>query len=131
ESNNDGLNRIATRFFNEFRKLSTDPASTAIRASVRESSAQLASDINRMDRELKDVAHNIDNRIEGYVREVNAFAKEIRDLNLMIEKAELGGGSAADLYDKRDLAMKKLGAMADISTSKDQNGRVTVTMAGK
>ena len=38
ESNNDGVNRLATRFFNEFRKLSTDPASTAIRATVREAS---------------------------------------------------------------------------------------------
>lgn len=131
ESNNDGLNRIATRFFNEFRKLSTDPASTAIRASVRESSAQLTADVNRMDKELKDVARNIDNRIEGYVREVNSLAKEIRDLNLLIEKAQMGGGQSPDLLDKRDLALKRLGAMADISTSTDNNGRVTVTMAGK
>ncbi len=131
ESNNDGLNRLATRFFNEFRKLSTDPGNTAIRASVRESSAQLTSDINRMDRELTEVAKNIDDRIEGYVRDLNALAKEVRDLNLMIEKAELGGGSAPDLQDKRDLALKRLGAMADISTNKDQNGRITVTLAGK
>ena len=45
-------------------------------------------------------------------------------------RAELGGGEAPDLHDKRDLALKKLGAMADISTSKDNNGRVTVTLAG-
>jgi len=107
------------------------PANTAIRASVREASAQLTSDINRMDHELKEVAINIDNRIEGYVRDINSLSKEIRDLNLMIDRAELGGAVAPDLHDKRDLALKKLGAMADISTSKDQNGRVTVTMAGK
>lgn len=130
ESNNDGVNRLATRFFNEFRKLSTDPASTAIRASVREASDSLCSEVRRMDHELKGVAKNIDDRIEGYVREVNAAAKEIRDLNMDIEKAELGGGSAPDLHDKRDLALKKLGAIADISTSRDNNGRVTVTMAG-
>jgi flagellar hook-associated protein 1 FlgK len=131
ESNNDGLNRLATRFFNEFRKLSTDPSNTAIRASVRESSVQLASDVNRMDRELKEVGKNIDTRLEGYVRDVNALSHEVRDLNIMIEKAEMGGGSAPDLHDKRDLALKKLGAMADISTNRDNNGRVTVTLAGK
>lgn len=131
ESNNDGLNRLATRFFNEFRKLSTDPANTAIRASVRESSTQLAYDVNRMDRELKEVTHNIDNRIEGYVRDLNALSHEVRDLNLMIDRAEMGGGSAPDLHDKRDLALRKLGAMADISTNTDQNGRITVTLAGK
>ena len=131
ESNNDGLNRLATRFFNEFRKLSTDTGNTAIRAAVRESSAQLAADVNRMDHELKEVSRNIDNRIEGYVRDINASAKEIRDLNLLIQKAEMAGGSAPDLHDKRDLALKKLGAMADISTSTDESGRVSVTLAGK
>jgi flagellar hook-associated protein 1 len=131
ESNNDGLNRLATRFFNEFRKLSTDPGNTAVRASVREASQQLAGEVRRMDHELKEVTKNIDDRIEGYVREVNALAKEIRDLNIDIDKAELGGGEAPDLHDKRDLALKKLGAMADISTSKDNSGRVTVTLAGQ
>ncbi|MGE3261631.1 MAG: flagellar hook-associated protein FlgK [Bacteriovoracia bacterium] len=131
ESNNDGLNRLATRFFNEFRQLSTDPSNPAIRAAVRESSSQLSSDINRMDRELKEVSHNIDARLEGYVREVNSLAREVRDLNLLIQKSELGGGEAPDLHDKQDLALKKLGALADISTSKDNNGRVTVTLAGQ
>jgi flagellar hook-associated protein 1 FlgK len=131
ESNNDGLNRLATRFFNEFRKLSTDPANTAIRASVREASSQLTGEVRRMDGELREVAKNIDDRIEGYTRELNALAKEVRDLNIDIDKAELGGGSAPDLHDKRDLALKKLGAMADISTSKDNNGRVTVTLCGQ
>jgi flagellar hook-associated protein 1 FlgK len=128
EANNDGLNRLATKFFNEFRKLSSDPSNEAIRASVREASRQLVGDINRMDRSLKDVQANIDTKIEGYVREVNGMAKEIRDLNLLIERSEMEGSSAADLQDKRDLALKKLGAMTDISVSKDKSNKVIVTM---
>ncbi len=131
ESNNDGLNRLATRFFNEFRKLSTDPSNVAIRSSVREASMQLTSDLSRMDNELREVANNIDTRIEGYVRDLNALAVEVRDLNLAVERAELGGGTAPDLHDKRDLALKRLGAMADISSSRDNSGRVTVTLAGQ
>jgi flagellar hook-associated protein 1 FlgK len=130
ESNNDGLNRIATRFFNEFRQLSTDPSNPAIRSAVRESSVQLTSDLNRMDRELKEVSRNIDARLDGYVGEVNSLCREVRDLNLLIEKSELDGGEAPDLHDKRDLAVKKLGALADISTNTDNSGRVTITMAG-
>lgn len=131
ESNSDGLNRLATRFFNEFRQLSTDPQNEAIRASVRESSRQLTADVNRMDRSLKEVQSNIDSRIEGYVREVNSLSKEVRDLNLLIQKTENQGSSAPDLQDKRDLALKRLGSMADISVGKDNNGRVTVTLAGQ
>ena len=131
EANNDGLNRIATRFFNEFRKLSTDPTNTAIRSAVRESSDQLVGDLKRMDSELKSVTRNIDTRIEGYVRELNSLAVEVRDLNLHIEKAEMDGSPASDLQDRRDLALKKLGAMADISTHQDKSGRITVTLAGQ
>lgn len=131
ESNNDGLNRLATKLFNEFRQLSAEPANTAVRASVRESSMQLVGDFKRMDHELKDIAKNIDARIEGYVREVNSLAREVRDLNLAIERAELDGGEAPDLHDKRDLAVKRLGTMADISTNKDNSGRITVTFANQ
>lgn len=130
ESNSDGLNRLATRFFNEFRKLSTDPGNSAIRASVREASTQLVSDMRRMSGSIREVEKNIDDRISGYVREVNALAKEVRDLNDAITRAEGGGGSAPDLQDKRDLALKRLGAMGQISVSQDNNGRVVVTMEG-
>lgn len=130
ESNSDGLNRLASKFFNEFRKLSSDPANEAIRSSVRESSNQLVADVRRMDRSLKEVQRNIDNRIAGYVTEINSTAKEIRDLNLLIERGEMEGSSMADLCDQRDVALKKLGAMADISVSKDERNKVTVTMAG-
>lgn len=130
ENNSEGINQLTTKFFNEFRKLSTDPGNAAIRASVRESSNQLVDDIKRVSRSLKEVQKNIDDRVGGYVRDVNALAAEIRDLNLLIDRAEAGGGSAPDLHDKRDLAMRKLGAMADVTAGKDQNGRVTITMAG-
>ncbi len=130
ESNSDGLNRLATKFFNEFRKLSTDPGNAAIRASVREASTQLVSDIRRMDMELREVQKNIDDRVTGYVRDVNALGHEVRDLNDAIIRAEAGGGNAPDLQDKRDLALKKLGALGQVSVSYDNNGRFTVTMEG-
>jgi flagellar hook-associated protein 1 len=131
ESNNDGLNRLSTKLFNDFRQLSGDPQNEAIRSSVRESSNQLIGDFKRMDRSLKDVQANIDARIEGYVRDINALSAEVRDLNVAIQKEEITGASAPDLHDKRDLAMKRLGAMADISVGQDNNGRYTVTLAGQ
>lgn len=131
ESTTDGMNAVATKFYNEFRKLSTDPHSEAMRASVRESSVQLSTEINRMSRDLKEVQKNIDARIEGYVREVNALSKEIRDLNIHIMREELAGNAPApDLNDKRDLAMKKLSTLADVSISKDKNNQMVVTLAG-
>lgn len=132
ESNTEGLNRLTTNFFNEFRKLSIEPENQAIRASVRESSNRLVADIHRMDEELKEVNKNIDYRLTGYVTEFNSLLREVRDLNLLIDKSQIGDQPPApDLLDKRDQAMKRLGAMADISVAKDEKSRVTITLAGK
>lgn len=131
EANSDGINRLATAFFNEFRKLSVEPENQAIRASVRESSKRLANDIQRVDTALTEVQNNIDFRIEGYVGEINALASEIRDLNNLIDKAQLGGGEAPDLLDKREAALNRLGELADISVAKDEGNRVTITLGGR
>lgn len=132
EANTEGLNRLTTNFFNEFRKLSVEPENNAIRAAVREASVRLVADIRRMDTEVKEVATNIDYRLAGYVTEFNALAKEVRDLNLLIDKSQLGDQPPSpDLLDKRDVAMKRMGALADISVGKDNKNRVTITLAGK
>lgn len=132
EANTEGLNRLTTNFFNEFRKLSIEPENQAIRSAVREASTRLVADIRRMDTELKEVAKNVDYRLNGYVSDFNALLHEVRELNELIDKAQLGDQPPPpDLLDKRDEAMKRLGAMADISVSKDNRNRVTITLAGK
>jgi flagellar hook-associated protein 1 FlgK len=132
EANTEGLNRLTTNFFNEFRKLSVEPENMAIRAAVRESSSRLVYDMKRMDAELKEVQKNIDYRLTGYVSEFNALVKEVCDLNALIDKTRLGDQSPSpDLLDKRDVAMKRLGGLADISVAKDEKNRVTITLAGK
>ncbi len=131
EANSDGINRLATQFFNEFRKLSVEPENQAVRAAIRESSKRLVGDIRRVNSELREVQNNIDFRLEGYTTEINSLAKEIRDLNQLIDKATLGGGEAPDLLDKREEAMTRLGEMVDISVAKDEANRVTITVGGR
>ena len=41
----EGLNRLVARFFNDFRKLSNEPDSEAIRQSVRESTQAMVNDL--------------------------------------------------------------------------------------
>ncbi len=131
ESNSDGINRLATQFFNEFRKLSAEPENKAIRAAVREASKRLVGDIRRVNGELNEVQNNIDFRLEGYVTEINGLAKEIQNLNTLIDKATLGGGSAPDLLDKREEALTRLGEMVDISVAKNETNQVTITVGGR
>ena len=131
EMGGEGLNRIMSRFFNDFRQLANDPESEAVRQTVRESSDAMITDFKRVRKELTEVSNHIDSRIDGYVREANATVDEVSRLNKLISLAELGSQDAAnDLHDQRDQAVKKLATYVDISVHKDEKGNVMVDMPG-
>jgi flagellar hook-associated protein 1 FlgK len=130
EMNGDGLNRLMSNFFNEFRKLSNEPDSEALRQSVRESSQAMVNDFKRIRKEVMDVSGHIDARLEGMVLEANSVAEQIKNLNIEIQKAEISGASPNDLLDRRDLALKKLGTYVDLNMHKDKAGMYVVDIKG-
>lgn len=130
ELNGDGLNRLISRFFNEFRKLSNEPESPAIRQSVREASTMMVNDFHRLRQEVDEVRRHIDSRIEGYCREVNSLTREVADLNQKILELDAVHGPPNDLLDKRDLALKKLASYMDLSLHKDRKGNIDIDIKG-
>ncbi|MFZ9594992.1 MAG: flagellar hook-associated protein FlgK [Bdellovibrionia bacterium] len=126
ELGGDGINRLMSRFFNEFRKLANEPENTALRESVREASQAMVNDFRSVRDRVKEVSKHIDSRIEGYTEEFNRACKDVADLNQEIKAMESVVGHANDLMDRRDQALKKLGSFCDISTFQDQNGVVQV-----
>lgn len=130
EMNGDGLNRLVARFYNEFRRLSNEPDSEAVRQSVREGAQAMVNDFHRIRNEVEEVRHHIDARLEGCSREVNAFAEDIKDLNIKIKVQTASGGEPNDLLDKRDLALRKLGGYMDLAMHKDGDGAYTVDVRG-
>ena len=130
EMNGDGLNRLVTRYFNDFRKLANEPTSEAIRQSLRESSQAMVNDFNRIRNEVETVRGHIDSRIDGNLKELNSLAQEVKELNLRISQANLQGHDANDLEDKRDLMIKKMATFVDLSTNRDNNGMINVEVKG-
>jgi flagellar hook-associated protein 1 FlgK len=130
EMNGDGLNRLVSRFFNEFRKLSNEPENEGIRQSVREASQAMVNDFHRLRSEVEEVRKHIDARIEGDTKEITDSAKALAELNQKIVQSELGGAPANDLRDKRDQVLKKLASYMDISTHTDGKGNFAVDVRG-
>ncbi len=130
EMNGDGLNRVMARFFNDFRQLSNEPENLALREAIRESAQSMINDFKRMKSQLDDVRSHIDSRIEGNVRELNQLASEIAELNVKVRQVEIAGGSPNDLLDKRDLALKKLGAIVDVGSYIDKGNEMIVDIRG-
>lgn len=130
EMGGEGLNRIVSKFFNEFRKLANEPSSTAIRSSVREGAQAMVNDLKRLRSEVEDIRRHLDSRLEGYTREINSYAEQIRDLNIQIKKYDAGGASPNDLQDKRDQALKKLTEYMDLAMHADGDGNYVVDVKG-
>jgi flagellar hook-associated protein 1 FlgK len=130
EMNGDGLNRIVAKFYNDFRKLSNDPTSEAIRQSVRESSQAMVNDFKRLRTQVDAVRSHIDNRIDGSMKELNVAAKELAELNGKIRLAEVQGNEANDLRDRRDGIIKKINSFVDVSVHPDNQGYMNVEVRG-
>jgi flagellar hook-associated protein 1 FlgK len=130
EMNGDGLNRLVARFYNDFRKLSNDPSSEAIRQSVRESSQSMVNDFKRLRGEVEAVRAHIDNRIDGNMKELNVLGKELSELNGKIRQSETQGNDANDLRDRRDQIVKKMNAFVDVAVHPDNNGNINVEVRG-
>jgi flagellar hook-associated protein 1 len=130
EMGGEGLNRLVSKFFNEFRKLGNEPDNEAVRQSVRESTKAMANDFRRLRGSVEEVRSHLDNRIEGFTAEANSLAEQVKDLNIKIKVQELSGAAANDLRDQRDLAMKRLSTYVDTSVHLDKDGAFNVDIKG-
>jgi flagellar hook-associated protein 1 FlgK len=130
EMNGDGLNRLVARFFNDFRKLSSDPSSEAIRQAVRESSQAMVNDFRRLRTEVDQIRHHVDTRVDGSMKELQGASKDLAELNNKIRVAEIQGNDANDLQDRRDILLKKMSTLVDISVNRDEKGMVNVDIRG-
>lgn len=130
EMNGDGMNRLVSRFFNEFRKLSNEPENPSIRQAVKEASQAMVNDFHRMRKEVDEVRRHIDSRIEGYVADANGTLNDLAEVNQRIQQLSPTNNAPNDLLDKRDLYLKKLGSFFDIATHQDNKGNVTVDLKG-
>jgi flagellar hook-associated protein 1 FlgK len=130
EMGGEGLNRMVSKFFNEFRKLGNEPDNEAVRQSVRESTQAMANDFRRLRSSVEEVRSHLDSRIEGFTAEANSLADQVKDLNIKIKVQELSGAPANDLRDQRDLAMKKLSTYVDTAVHLDKDGAYNVDIKG-
>lgn len=127
EQMNKGLNSYIADFFNSVRELSSNPESLATRTLVRESADNLTKDFQRVGKQLTAVQEDLDVQIKAHVGEINQITKEIAQLNEKIKSVEMQDVPANDERDRRDLLLKKLGEMIDVSISDGTDGSVTIT----
>jgi flagellar hook-associated protein 1 FlgK len=126
----NGFSQEIVDFFNAFQELANAPENTSQRVVLRDAAVGLAGEINRFYDQLLDSVANINTSVEDSVNTINDYASQIAELNEQIVEAEVSGGSANDLRDRRDNLIDQISEIAAVSVYEHGDGSVDVTMQG-
>ncbi len=80
---------------------------------------------------LVDYQNNLNEQIKSQVDKINAYGRQLKDLNDRIRKIEVGGVEEAnDLKDARNQILDELSGLANITYTETANGTVKVKIEG-
>jgi flagellar hook-associated protein 1 FlgK len=128
ESGRYGLNQVMSEFWNSWQDLTNNPSGSIERTILVAKSEMLTATLSQNYEDLQQIQRDIDSNIEGAVGEINRLSENMVDLNQKIIQTELGGHTANEYRDQRDLVLKELSELIDIDSFEDANGGATVSV---
>jgi flagellar hook-associated protein 1 FlgK len=128
EPSDQGLSTLIDRFFDAWQNLARYPDTEGARSALRQEALALADAFRHLSFQLKDLRADLNSSIEAKIDEINSLARQIRDLNSQIVKAEAGGMAANDLRDRRDLLLDQLAEVVPIQVEEDRFGAVSIVV---
>ncbi|WP_175626676.1 MULTISPECIES: flagellar hook-associated protein FlgK [Oxalobacteraceae] len=118
-----GLSPAIQDFFKGVQDLVANPGSASSRQAMLSGAEALASRFQSMDAQLTSMRNGVNNEIAGAVTNINAYAKQIAQLNDAITKAQNGTGQPPnDLLDQRDLLVSELAKQTKVSVVQQGDG---------
>ena len=126
ETSGVGLNQSLNEFWSAWQDLVSNPSGYSERTVLASKSQTLARTINNMSSNLQQIREDYDTNITGAVGEINAIASQIADLNHKISQVEVAGQNSNDYRDQRDLLLKDLSTLIDVTTFENDAGQITV-----
>ncbi|HHX23591.1 MAG TPA: flagellar hook-associated protein FlgK [Thermoanaerobacterales bacterium] len=130
EPSDIGISSVLNEFWKGLETLAGNASSQEARETVKERGITLSNTINHAFTQLRDIVNDINYNISVKVNEINSFARQIAKLNTQIQQTQIGGASAADLKDKRDLLLDDLSNLIKFESYEDENGLFTINVGG-
>lgn len=118
-----------TTLMAQFNEVSVDPTSMPRRADLLSDLVQLTNTIGSLADNFQQLRTDADQQFSEKVSVVNQLTQEIFDLNVKIQRSVLAGGEPSGLEDHRDVALKKLAGLMDITVTFEPSGRANVSTA--
>jgi len=122
------VNDLMSQFWEAWQGLSDNPELSASRQTVVQQAQLLGEQFSSMAAELTQSSIDIGVALDSAIDDVNSLTSQIANLNLNIASSETTKQQQNDLRDKRDLLLKELAGLIDVSYFETSNGAYTVLM---
>lgn len=130
EPSETGLVTYIDQFFDSWQNLSNNPSDLSARTMVK-TNAEILSDVfHNVSGELTSLRQTRNDEIVQRMDKVNEYCKEIFNLNSEIGAVEISNQHANDSRDRRDLILKELSKLIDITSVENAQGQLTITSDG-
>ena len=123
-----GLSPVLQDFFKGVQDLAANPASVPSRQAALSSAETLAARFQGLAGRLNEMHEGVNSQISSSVSVINAYAKQIAQLNDAIEKTQgaANGNPPNDLLDQRDQLLMDLGKEIKTTVVKQDGGSYSV-----
>ena len=115
EPSENSVRALLDRYWEAWQELSVYPNESAARKAVTQRGQALIDGIHDRYRSLKSIRDMVEQDVTVTVGRINAVLSDISDLNRQIVKIQAAGDNPNDLLDRRDLLVKELSGLLDIS----------------
>jgi len=123
------LSSLLTNLSDSLSKLAATPDDPSLKSQVVSDLNQVASALRSTSAGIQNLRSNADQEISDQVDDVNNAVKDIKDLNLQIQKAKAAGQPTADLEDQRMDDLQKVAGDIDVNYFIDGNGNMQIFTA--
>ena len=121
-----GLSAHLGKLTGQLEQLANEPESRPLRTAVLGTVEDMLRTVQGDMATVQNLRSDADQRIGQAVQAINTDIQELHTLNQEISRT----GGTADLEDRRDLVLKQLAQKIEISTFRNDNGRIAVYTSG-
>ena len=113
------------------QELTKDPCNSVTQGTLVSEASEFLDRAKSVYKDLAGYQDNINYQVLQNVKTINAYGRQILELNSTIQKIELGNEKANDFRDQRNRILDKLSSLCNISYKEDQYGSVAVQIEGE
>lgn len=123
------VNDLLSKLWEAWQGLSNNPELSATRQTVVQQAELLGEQFNSMAEEIVQTRFDISVALNSAIEDVNTLTQQLADLNVKITSSETPLQQQNDLRDRRDVMMKELSSLIDITFFESNEGSYTILMA--